>query len=421
MKLGQLLSAALFSLAVMTCNLATAEEMTFSVEVEAGKHARQNVPVRTLVEVPAALAEVTSAQLRTADGKTITAQLSTPRLLAEAKQAGQGNVVRELTFVLERLAAGETATFQVTIGSGEGEGSAEFAWHDTAGNYNELRFGDRPVLRYMYEPLDDSSKANRERTYKVFHHVFSPSGDAIITKGAGGQFTHHRGVYYGFMKCIYDGDKKADTWHCTGDSHQSHQDFLASAVGPLFGRHRLAVDWHGQQKKVFANEQRELTAYQLPGGTLIEFASRLKGTNGAITLDGDPQHAGFQFRASNEVAEKNAKQTYYVRPDGTGKPGQTRNWPHDQRMADLPWNAMSFVVGGKRYTAAYLDKPTNPKEARYSERDYGRFGSYFVHEIPAGEVLDVNYRLWIQEGELTPEQVAALSADFVEPPQVTVK
>ena len=34
-------------------------------------------------------------------------------------------------------------------------------------------------------------------------------------------------------------------------------------------------------------------------------------------------------------------------------------------MVDLPWNVMSFVVGGKRYTAAYLDRPENPKEARY--------------------------------------------------------
>ncbi len=81
---------------------------------------------------------------------------------------------------------------------------------------------------------------------------------------------------------------------------------------------------------------------------------------------------------------------------------------------------MSMVVGNKRYTVAYLDKRTNPKEARFSERDYGRIGSYFVADV-TDKPLDVNYRLWIQDGEMTVPQVAALDADFDDPPTVTVK
>jgi hypothetical protein len=82
---------------------------------------------------------------------------------------------------------------------------------------------------------------------------------------------------------------------------------------------------------------------------------------------------------------------------------------------------MSFVVGGQRYTTAYLDRPTNPKEARFSERDYGRFGSYFVAEATEKKPLEVNYRIWLQEGQMTVDQVAALDQDFVTPVVVTVK
>jgi hypothetical protein len=82
---------------------------------------------------------------------------------------------------------------------------------------------------------------------------------------------------------------------------------------------------------------------------------------------------------------------------------------------------MSFVLGGKRYTAAYLDHSQNPKEARYSEREYGRFGSYFEYNMDHGKPLTVNYRLWLQEGQLKPDEVAALSRDFVEPVKVTVQ
>jgi len=86
---------------------------------------------------------------------------------------------------------------------------------------------------------------------------------------------------------------------------------------------------------------------------------------------------------------------------------------------DLPWDAMSFVLNDKRYTVAYLDRPENPKESRYSERDYGRFGSYFVADATKEKPVEVRYRLWLQDGQMTVAEVAAKSADFVEPPTVS--
>ena len=82
---------------------------------------------------------------------------------------------------------------------------------------------------------------------------------------------------------------------------------------------------------------------------------------------------------------------------------------------------MSFVLGDKRYTVAYLDQPTNPKEARYSERDYGRFGSYFEYELNETKPLVVNYRVWLQEGEMTVAEVEKASANFVRPVEATVR
>ena len=65
-----------------------------------------------------------------------------------------------------------------------------------------------------------------------------------------------------------------------------------------------------------------------------------------------------------------AKQTYYVRTDGKGEPGETRNWDQEDPDSDVseecvnrPWNAMSFIVDGRRFTALYLDHPSNPKPA----------------------------------------------------------
>jgi hypothetical protein len=88
---------------------------------------------------------------------------------------------------------------------------------------------------------------------------------------------------------------------------------------------------------------------------------------------------------------------------------------------NLPWNAMSFTLGDQRYTAVYLDHPDNPKPARHSERDYGRFGSYFEYRLTDDRPLALNYRVWLQQGELTGEQAEALSRAFVEPPEVVVR
>jgi hypothetical protein len=281
-----------------------------------------------------------------------------------------------------------------------------------------LSYDGRPVLEYMYRALDPDA---REETYKVFHHLYSPDGARRVTKGPGGKFTHHRGLFFGFNRISYGDGKRVDTWHCRGAAYQSHEGLVDEEAGPVLGRQTVAIDWHGAGAEVFAKEERQMTVYHVPGGQLVEFATDLSTTVGPVKLDGDPQHAGFQFRAAQEVADGDQKLTYYLRPDGKGKPGETRNWPGNKDFVNLPWNAMSFVIDGQRYTAVYLDRPENPKEARFSERTYGRFGSYFVYDLDRGKDLVLNYRIWLQQGEMTGEQAAALSADFVEPVAVEVQ
>jgi Methane oxygenase PmoA len=404
----------------------------FEVTVTAGKTDRSNTPVCVPLSLPKDLAELVElASLQQPDGKKISGQLVPPGLLTESIKPATGEIRRDLHFILPALKAGDSLTLKVSVG-----GLAtpiSFTWHDTPGEFTELRFARQPVLRYVDHPFDDSTKEKREETFKVYHHLYDPSGKAIMTKGPGGLYTHHRGIFYGFKATYEAADGKkvtADTWHCpapSGDpkkpsleAHLEHEKILSSEAGPVLGRHRVQIGWFGRDKERFAVEERELTVYNVPGGQFVEFASKLTPVKGTVKLDGDPQHAGFHFRAVNEV-DKNKGQTYFLRPFGKGEMGKETNFPQDKQMADLPWNAMSFVVGDKRYTAAYLDRPENPKEARYSERSYGRFGSYFVAECSDKKPLTVAYRLWLQEGEMTKEGVEARSADFVKPPTATVK
>ncbi len=299
--------------------------------------------------------------------------------------------------------------------------SGFFKWVD-----KDLKLGKRNVLRYMGAPYDDSTPNARNKTYKVFHHLYDLQGNRFVTNGGHNNkgpgkllYPHHRGLMFGFNRVTYDGNKRADTWHCRGDDYVEHVKSISQVEGPVVGRHRVLIDWHGSKEEVFAKEERELTVYKIPGGTLVEFASLLKTTGGEVKLDGDPQHAGFQFRAHNDVAIKTRKQTYYIRPKtGKGKPGQTINWSkkNPEGTVDLPWKAMSFVLDDKRYTVAYLDHPKNPGEARHSERDYGRFGYYFQYTLTKENPLLVNYRIFLKEGEMEVGQINSIYSEFVSPP-----
>jgi len=432
------LCAVAFIVSLTGAGASFAQEKRIEITVTGGKEDARNVPIVVPMEVSPQMAKAVHVRLKAAGSKDpLVGQWTGPGLLTEGIQSKDKTLVRrDLHFIMPDLKAGTTLTFALEP-LDVPNASKEFHWKENKGEYTELWRGQQPIFRYMYRAYDNSSPENRDKTYKVFHHLFDPTGTRIVTNG--GQtdsytdpkklvFPHHRGLMFAFNKITYDNGKKADIWHAKPkDTHESHEGFLSADAGLVLGRHRVAIDWHGPDKEVFAKEEREMTVYGIDGGTLLEFATRLRTAGGKVRLDGDPQHSGFQFRAANAVAEKaadkkSAKETYYLRPDGKGKPGETRNWdPKNLGPVNLPWDAMSFVLGGQRYTVAYIDHPNNPGEKRYSERDYGRFGCYFEYDLTPEHPLVLNHRIWLQHGEMTGDQVQALSASFAAPPKVAVK
>lgn len=405
------------------------------ITIEGGKTDFKRVPIRVPLSLSAREAKSDAAEL--SDGKrSYLGQLTDPGIVSDAAEE-KSKIRRDLHFVLPDLKAGAKLTLDCTL-LGTGGASPTFEWRDNKDGSTTLSLrtksaAARPVLRYMHKAYDPSTPDTRDKTYKVFHHLYDPTGERLVTNGGHTDpykdekklhFPHHRGIMFAFNKINYGPDlkKSADTWHAKPkDTHQAHEKVLSEEAGPVLGRHRVLIAWHGADKEVFAREERELTAYQVEGGTLIEFATRLKTTGGRVKLDGDPQHAGFQFRAANEVADKaSASQTYYLRPWGKGEPGKEVNWPGDKRQVNLDWHVLSFVLGKSRYSVAYVDHPSNPGEKRYSERTYGRFGCYFEHELTEDRPLVLNHRLWLQEGEMTAEGAQALRDAFTQPPRVTV-
>jgi len=398
-----------------------AAALAFLVTASFGFAQDGKAPLRVTVSVPKTDANKKYATI-SMGGKTTLGQLL-PASVSSTLKPKDGETARDLCFLADPFWDGKDQPKIEKFGDDpKTSGATQFRWKDGE-EHDDLFLGDRPVMRYMHRTYDPSNADARNKSYKVFHHLWDPEGKRFVTNG--GQtnedakdpkkllFPHHRGLMFGFNRISYGDKKTADTWHCTGDAHISHVKTLFAEAGPIVARHVVLLTWHGPKNEVFAEEEREMTVWNTGKDTVVDFAARLKSKAGKVRLDGDPQHAGFQFRARNDVAEKTAKQTYYLRPDGKDAPGKTRNWPGDKGHVNLPWDVMSFMLDDQRYSVAYIDSPNNPGEKRYSERDYGRFGCYFEYDLTEDRPLTLNHRVWLVEGELTKDQVDQQRGWFV--------
>ncbi len=281
--------------------------------------------------------------------------------------------------------------------------SAEvFTWKtDDAAGTADLMYGAQPVIRYMYA-YDTSSADRIHDTYKVFHHVFGPQSGERITKGPGGKYTHHRGIFVGWNKTSFDEGKMLDFWHCTKGAHLRHIKFVDQQADADHGSMTAEIHWNDADGNPVIRELRTVSVRKDSGtdGWQIDWSTELKSERGEITLAGDRQHAGFQFRADQPVAETNG--ATFLRP---------ANFPQDPQAIqvgdkgnppphiNLTWFAMSYQLDGKRYTVEYFDNPKLPKPSLFSERPYGRFGTYFQTQLSEAKPLEMRYRLIVSEGE----------------------
>lgn len=273
-----------------------------------------------------------------------------------------------------------------------------FTFKDTPGQYLDVLFNGRTLVRYMYAH-DTSTKERRDETYKPYLHVFDAEGKMPITNGAGGLYPHHRGIFIGWNDVRFEG-KQYDRWHM-GGGEQVHQKFTHEKAEADRATFTSLVYWNDNDGKPMIEEERTITVYPPAGPmlALIDFTSRLAAPRADILLKGDPEHAGVHFRPSDAMVRP---ATYFFPKDGVIA----------KRDKDLPWAAEQYVLAGKTYSVQLMNHPGNPKDTVYSAyRDYGRFGAFFQAEIKKGQTLPLRYRFWVAAGEMPPRDVLQRNSD----------
>lgn len=270
-----------------------------------------------------------------------------------------------------------------------GAAQADFSLQDRPadGQMDFLKEG-KIIGRYMYG-RDRSDKQKTVDTSKTYLHVFDSEGKGPITKGAGGELPHHRGIFIGWNKLTVNG-KSTDLWHMNGGGEQLHEKFMDGKSGPDGAGVTSWVSWKDKSGATLVAEKRTMVFGKAPAPAyaVVDFSSTLTAVAGDVALDGDPEHAGLQYRPANEVIRE---KTRFLFPKADANP-----------MTDLdyPWVMESYFLGEKTYHVVYLNHLENLAGTRFSAyRDYGRFGAFFKGTIPKGESLKLKVRFLITEGD----------------------
>ena len=389
----------LLCLAVMTA--CSTYQSQHDIIIKANDSDRPPSPVFVDVALPAV--DVTTPVCLT-DGKT--------KIPGQIENLGKG--IARVWWITGELKTGEVKEYTLFIGKKCGK--QIFQWTDAPGDSSLLTCKDIPVLKYMYTPF---TAGDIENTQKPYHHVYSPDGSELITKGDGGLYPHHRGIFFGYREVtVYD--STYNTWYSNKGEHTVHKTIISQMAGTVFGGHTLSIDWNDRSGEPFLTENRSIRAFKLPdGSTLIDFNTQLETPINPVLLDGDRQHGGVQFRAVQEVAEHDST-TKFLRPEKWGHLPANMEYNGDD-FVNVGWNAMQFNIGENKYTVVYFSDVSNPGNSDFSERQYGRFGEFFPYKVTSVEPLRAHYRFWIIKGhDISRENIEQRYKNLKEPIEINL-
>lgn len=272
----------------------------------------------------------------------------------------------------------------------------------------DLKVDGKTWLRTMCGKFDP---ARADETYKVYTHLINFEGTQPITKGPGGKYPHHRGLFIGWKDTMVNGTDY-DTWHMTN----SYQQIVRVGSTGKPNEDSMRIDWRDMGGKTLIEETRKLEAKLDEDRRVIDFSSVLTAVDTKIELKGDLQHAGMHVRMAQEVADRDEKEskaktsspesTTYVLPEGA------QSLP-DDKVTGAWWVCCSCVVEGKRYWILHMSPPSTPGGVPvYSIRKYARFGSFFEPTLEPKKPLDLHFRIVLSEKPLDQKKCQALYDAF---------
>ncbi len=363
------------------------------------------------VELPDAPG-VSAAALKTAEGKTVPAQVE--------RSGGKLRV----SWMVEELKKGATAEWTLTLEKAAGspriavkreEGGAVAIEAPTGLDGHRSLFTTLVADPDEYKPYLYPLFLDGVRVTRHFPMEEYPDEDRDHPHQRSFWFTH--------------GDVQGtDFWSEGPKAGKIRQrEIRAAEGGGVFARIATSNEWLTPAGKKLLDDERELRFYDLgTAGRMIDFTSILKAADEPVTF-GDTKEGSFGIRLAESMKEKRGGRIENSRSqvgmkDAWGKPAE--------------WVDYVGTVEGRKVGVAILDHPSSFRHpTTWHVRDYGLFAANpfglrdFTgdkskdggHRLEKGQTMQFRYRVFLHPGDTAGAGLPAVWNGWAKPPEVKLK
>jgi len=380
-----------------------------AIEVSAGNHDRESCPVS--FDAGCGLPAGKTLKLSEIGG-------GAPKPVPVACCSGCCGEHAIVSFILDRLAAGEKKHYHAEIVDAEGCGCGECGGEGVAVTYLpgervDFAIGGQLFTRYVVKP-------GIARPY--CYPVVGPGGVGVTNLGPS-DHPHHRSMY------IAQGEVNGcDNWsELEGHASTVNKSIQVMAQGPVMGAIQATADWVSKAGQSILEERVCLSTWNLPESIrLLDWDITWAAKYGGVFF-GDTKEAG---TLSVRVAETMEGRYTGLITNAYGGVTERETWGKR-----APWCDYSGEVEGRQVGLAIFDHPDNLRYPTYWHvRDYGLFtaNQWGIHDftgnwsqrgdytLPAGQELRFKFRVYIHPGGVTEARVGDRFHDWATPPDVTV-
>jgi hypothetical protein len=395
---------------VITCGGAQAQDFVV-VEVAAGQHDRENIPI--FVSLPPSMRGAAGLSLTQVDGNK---QVAVQILSAEDPQA--------VWILREKLPAGQKRRYQLEATNAAPKNRPLVTCVDS-GEEIVLSVGQKPVLKYQHavkEPPAGIEPVYRRSGY--IHPVFAPSGH-IITDDFPPDEPHQHGIFFAWVNTTVSGHN-VNFWDPKAGSGQVRHSAIAGiSEGDVFAEFRVKLlhsditDPEASQP-VF-DETWTVRAFNLDRQFLVDFESVQTCVVDSCTINRhhyggtafrglrswfDDQSVALVTSEGKDQKTGNESRPKWVRMSGPIQPEAG----HDDKLATL------LAMGHPGNFRA--DQPVR----LHPDKPYFCFAPMIVgpFTIAAQTPFVSRYRFLIFNGENNPDSNQRAWNDYAEPPDVRI-
>ena len=388
---------------------------TVDLEVVAGSHDRSQTPVSW--KLPGNLRRETRFSLVRRSGDQ-----------EKPVDVQRDRLVDAVWFVVDELAAGETARYRLRTGRDAGR-SPEASRQNTTGPAVEasndgrsilFRVGGLRSLRYHYEVVaaPEGVGSHYDRS-GYLHPLWTPSG-RVVTNDFPKNHRHHHGVWFPWKFSKFEG-RDINFWESGARQGRIECAKLASyGSGRVFGwleADQRFVDLTAPDGEQTALRERwSIRVWSVDGGALFDLTSTQSALDGKPFSVRKNHYGGLGFRGADEW--EGSEHCEFLTSEG-----RTREDGHATRAE---WCDVGGLVDGQPTGVTICCHPENlraPQNMRIHPKEpFFNFAPCQLGDftIEPGKPLISRYRFWVHDGAADKDASEKRYADFAEPPEVHI-